>query len=108
MVVALAMVVPVFGRKIHMHGDWRPQKSLVNIPIEGDINEETGELTLNFLEDMGVVNISIIDAVGNILYNEEVETSDMKDFVISLDDNGAAHKSIVICVSNEINTIYGY
>ena len=65
MLVALAMAVPVFGGKIHMHGDWRPDKSLVNIPIEGNIDDEAGELTLHFLSDLGLVQVVITDNNGN-------------------------------------------
>lgn len=106
MVVALAMAVPVFGRKVHMHGDWRPQKSLVNIPIEGNIDDETGELTLQFLSDLGLVQVVITDDSGNPIYQESVEAEAGQIVSISLDELSAQGQMVSVIDGN--NVVYGF
>ena len=106
MVVALAMAVPVFGRKIHWNGDWRPQKSLVNIPIEGNIDDETGELTLQFLSDLGLIQVVITDDSGNPIYQESVEAEAGQIVSILLDELPAQGQ--MISVNDGNNVVYGF
>lgn len=106
MLVALAMAVPVFGGKIHMHGDWRPDKSLVNIPIEGNIDDEAGELTLHFLSDLGLVQVVITDNNGNPIYQESVDAEAELIYTIDLDELPAQGK--VISVIGENSRVYGF
>jgi hypothetical protein len=106
MVVALAMAVPVFGRKIHWNGDWRPQKSLVNIPIEGNIDDETCELTLQFLSDLGPVQIVITDDSGNPIYQESVEAEVGQMVSISLNELSAQGQMVSVIDGN--NVVYGF
>lgn len=105
-VVALAMTVPMFGRRIQMHGDWRPQKSLVNIPIEGNIDDETGELTLQFLSDLGLVQVVITDDSGNPIYQESVEAEVGQMVSISLNELSAQGQMVSVIDGN--NVVYGF
>lgn len=108
MVVALAMAVPVFGRKIHWNDKWDTKKKSIEIlvPIDGNIDEETGEVTLNFLQDLGYVNITIADVEGNILYAEGIEALGSLNWAIVLDKEHI--RKYVISVSNEVYEVYGY
>lgn len=54
LVAACMIAVPAFGkRKVPLLGEWiTPKKSIdPDIPIEGSVEETTGELTLAFTED---------------------------------------------------------
>ena len=106
MVVALAMAVPVFGRKIHWNDEWEPKKSLVNIPIEGNIDDETGELTLRFLSDLGLVQVVITDDSGNPIYQESVEAEVGQIVFILLDELPAQGQ--MISVNDGNNVVYGF
>lgn len=106
MVVAFAMAIPMYGRKIQWNDDWRPQKSLVNIPIEGDIDDETGELTLQFLSDLGLVQVVITDDSGNPIYQESVEAEAGQIVSILLDELPAQGQ--MISVNDGNNVVYGF
>lgn len=106
MVVALAMAVPVFGRKIHWNDEWEPKKSLVNIPIEGNIDDETGELTLRFLSDLGLVQVVITDDSGNPIYQESVEAEAGQIVSISLDELSVQGQMISVIDGN--NVVYSF
>ena len=56
--VAIALMLcswPVFAKKVHWLGKWKIGRSIdSNIPIIGNVEETTGELTLAFTEDLGL------------------------------------------------------
>ena len=41
-------------------------------PIKGNIEEDNGHLQLDFVRDLGNVVVSISDAGGNLVYQQEV------------------------------------
>ena len=43
-------------------------------------------LSLEFLEYIGEVRVSVVDANGNIVYEEIVDTQDVSSSIISLDE----------------------
>ena len=108
MVVALAMAVPVFGRKIHWNDKWDTRKKSIEIlvPIDGNIDEETGEVTLNFLQDLGVVKISIVNDNREIIYEIILDTCQMSIWNFALDTS--LEGNAYIKVENECgNSVYG-
>lgn len=107
MLVALAMAVPVFGRKIHWNDKWEPdRKSIEVVPIEGNIDDETGELTLQFLSDLGLVQVVITDDSGNPIYQESVEAEAGQIVSISLDELSAQGQMVSVIDGN--NVVYGF
>lgn len=107
MVVALAMAVPMFGRKIHWNDKWEPdRKSIGVVPIEGNIDDEAGELTLHFLSDLGFVQVVITDNNGNPIYQESVDAEAELIYTIDLDELPVQGKAISVIGEN--NTVYGF
>ena len=54
LVAACMIAVPAFGkRKVPLHGKWitKGKTVILDLPIEGSLEERTGELTLAFMED---------------------------------------------------------
>lgn len=64
--------------------------------IKGSISHENQTLTLNFLEDMGIVTICIADANNNIYIIEEINTSKEATKVISI-AGLSAQKYTIVC-----------
>ena len=84
--MALMLAFPVFGEKdIEWDGEWEnlPSHSLSS-SIIGEIDKESKTLTLEFLNDVGDVVVSIVDASGNILYQEWVQTGITPSITLSL------------------------
>lgn len=71
LVAACIIAVPAFGkRKVPLHEKWMtPKKSIdPDIPIETSVEETTGELTLEFTENLGDVVVTVTDASGKTVY----------------------------------------
>ena len=65
LVMACLISIPVLAkREIHFAGDWNITRKSINsnIPIKGNIEETTGELTLEFAEDLGDIVVTVTDA----------------------------------------------
>ena len=58
----------------------------LDVPIQADIDETSKVLSLEFLEYIGEVRVSVVDANGNIVYEEIVDTQDVSSSIISLDE----------------------
>lgn len=84
--LALLVAIPAFGKKLPMRGRWKIiGKSLVaNVPIIGDVDETSGNLTLEFVENLGNVTVTVTDENGNTVYQESVETGATPNLTISL------------------------
>ena len=65
----------------------KKQRSVnLDVPIKADIDETSKVLSLEFLEYIGEVRVSVVDANGNIVYEEIVDTQDVSSSIISLDE----------------------
>lgn len=90
-VIALAclMAVPAFAERheINFEGNWSTVRKSVTpeIPIRGTIENTTGDLTLNFLADLGEVVVTVTDGNGSVVYQESVQTKELQNLVISVD-----------------------
>ena len=71
-----------------LHGHLKKKQRSVNldVPIKADIDETSKVLSLEFLEYIGEVRVSVVDANGNIVYEEIVDTQDVSSSIISLDE----------------------
>ncbi len=93
-------------REIHFAGDWNITRKSINsnIPIKGNIEETTGELTLAFTEDLGDVVVTVTDASGKTVYQETVTTGNTPTWTVFLDEsvqNGS------VSITDGINWIHG-
>ena len=82
------MTLPAFGEGIDWHGDWKLTNSIerlsLHIPIIGEVDETSGNLTLEFVENLGNVTVTVMDGNGNTVYQESVETGATPNLTISL------------------------
>ena len=106
--VAMALMLcswRVFAKKVHWLGKWKIGRSIdSNIPIIGNVEETTGELTLTFTEDLGDVVVTVTDASGKTVYQETVSTGNTPNWTVTLDEsvqNGS------VSITDGINWIHG-
>lgn len=73
---------------IRGHGGWhKKQRSIsLDVPIIADIDETSKVLSLEFLEYLGEVRVSVTDTNGNIVYEEMIDTQNVSSSIISLDE----------------------
>ena len=106
MAIAL-MLCPwsAFAKGIHWIGEWGIGRSVSSIiPIIGNVEETTGELTLEFAEDLGDVIVTVTDASGRTVYQETVSTGNTPNWTVTLDEsvqNGS------VSITDGINLVYG-
>lgn len=99
--------IPVLAkREIHFAGDWNITRKSINsnIPIKGNIEETTGELTLEFAEDLGDIVVTVTDASGKTVYQETIATGNTSNWTVNLDEpvqNGS------VSITDGINWIHG-
>lgn len=107
LVAACIIAVPAFGkRKVPLHGKWitKGKTVILDLPIEGSLEETTGELTLAFTEDLGDVVVTVTDASGKTVYQETVATGNTSNWTVNLDErvqNGT------VSITDGINLVYG-
>ena len=100
LVAACMIAVPAFGkRKIPLHGEWitKGKTVILDLPIEGSLEETTGELTLAFTENLGDVVVTVTDASGKTVYQETVATGNLDESV----QNGT------VSITDGMNLVYG-
>lgn len=109
-VIALAclMTVPAFAEEepLEFTGYWDTVRKSVTpeIPIRGTIENTTGDLTLNFLADLGEVVVTVTDGNGSVVYQESVQTDVVNDLTISLVSLAAG----TVSVTDGKNLVYGF
>lgn len=83
-----SICIPSFAGHVPLHGHLKKKQRSVNldVPIKADIDETSKVLSLEFLEYVGEVRVSVADANGNIVYEEIVDTQDVSSSIISLDE----------------------
>ena len=74
--------------------------------VEGNIDDETCELTLQFLSDLGLIQVVITDDSGNPIYQESVEAEAGQIVSILLDELPAQGQ--MISVNDGNNVVYGF
>lgn len=56
--VALLCAMPCWGKPIDLRGQWKRKKSIeIKLPMDASIEEASGELVINFHEDLGDVRV---------------------------------------------------
>ena len=105
-VMALLSAIPCFGRRVHLDGNWKHSKKsiLVDLPMDASIEEASGELIVNFYENVGNVRVIVTSSTGEVIYNEMVQTSTMPSLVIPLKDQEKG----VLQITDGYNNVYGF
>ena len=85
----------------------RVEKSInPEIPIQIWLEDSNKDITVQFFENLGPVNITIVTSDGNIMYDTVLGTTEMSTFSIELDDT-LINNEYRIIVSNVKNTVSG-
>ena len=77
---------------------------ILDLPIEGSLEETTGELTLSFTEDLGDVIVTVTDASGRTVYQETVSTGNTPNWTVILDESV---QNGTVSVTDGVNLVYG-
>lgn len=93
--------------KIVFNGTWKRWiKSVLpsQPPVEAWADEEAKEVTLQFLENLGEVEVTLTLTSGKIAYKETVDTATSPSLLIKLDSEETVY---TLSVGNEYNCISG-
>lgn len=100
--MALMLAFPAFGEKeIIWDGKWKSDNPIIVCTMD-DVSDQ---LTLDFQKDLGDVVVSIMDASGNILYQEWVQTNVTPSVTLSL--KGLKIGGGTVSITDGENLIYG-
>lgn len=93
---------------IRGHGKWKgKQRSIkLDVPIIADIDETSKVLSLEFLEYLGEVRVSVTDTNGYIVHEEMIDTQNVSSSIISLD--GCTSGSYGLSISDSENYAEGF
>lgn len=100
--------LPCFAeRKIEMIGDWDGRKKTIpqELPIKASIEDSSKELSLQFSENLGPVNVTVMHASGEVVYNQIVETGSLSSFVIHL--NFIEEGECTLSITDGVNEVRG-
>lgn len=107
-ILGICLSIPGFARiNIVLKGSWnRVEKSISSdIPFQIWL-EEDKSITVQFFENIGPVNISVITHGGSIIYSTTIDATKMSSYPIILDDD-LKRSEYEIVVSNESNLVKG-
>lgn len=106
--VAMALMFcswSVYAKNVHWKGKWAIKQSIEStFPIIGNVEETTGELTLEFTEDLGDVVVTVTDASGKTVYQETVSTGNTPNWTVILDESV---QNGTVTVTDGVNLVYG-
>lgn len=105
----ICLAVPCFARRnIELAGSWkRIEKSYSSeIPIQVWLEDNNKDIVVHFLENLGIVDVSILASNGSIIYNTTIEATRMSLYSVIL---AAELKKgeYEIVVSNEFSIVKG-
>lgn len=109
LVLGMCLSIQVFARKnVVLKGSWNRVEKSINpeIPIQIWLEDSNKDITVQFFENLGPVNITIVTSDGNIMYDTVLGTTEMSTFSITLDDT-LINNEYRIIVSNVKNTVSG-
>ena len=101
----------MFARKnVVLKGSWNRVEKSINpeIPIQIWLEDSNKDITVQFFENLGPVNITIVTSDGNIMYDTVLGTTEMSTFSITLDDAfiDTEYRIIVSNVKSVVNGLF--
>lgn len=111
LVLGMCLSIQVFARKnVVLKGSWNRVEKSVNpeIPIQIWLEDSNKDITVQFFENLGPVNITIVTSDGNIMYDTVLGTTEMSTFSITLDDAfiDTEYRIIVSNVKSVVNGLF--
>lgn len=107
-VFCLTIPFSVFARRdIYIKKKWNAAiKSITpQRQVEAWIEDNNRDLSLLFYQNMGLINITVTDSSGKIIYNEETEVTEGKFLDILLED--LTDGIYILSITNNNNLLYG-
>ena len=101
-----AFSFPCFAKKrIHLKGKWsdRFRTIISEQPIQAWVEDNNKDLLLEFSTNLGTVEVTITNSVGEVVYKQSVEAR--PSVVISLEEE--MRDGDVVLVTDGENVIYG-
>jgi len=93
------LTMPCFARRVKFEKLER-SSPIEQVPIVGDIDDDTHILTVNFLENIGNVGIEVRDQYGYAVSSEMVETATASEVSIQLAGVIVGDYSVIIVEEN--------
>ena len=111
LVLGMCLSIQVFARKnVVLKGGWNRVEKSINpeIPIQIWLEDSNKDITVQFFENLGPVNITIVTSDGNIMYDTVLGTTEMSTFSITLDDAfiDTEYRIIVSNVKSVVNGLF--
>lgn len=109
LILGSCLSVPCFAwRNIELAGTWKRMEKAgsLKIPIQVRQEDNDKDITIQFLENLGPVDICITTLEGCVIYGTTVDAVKMSTFLITLDNNREEVK-YQIEISNKLNTVKG-
>ena len=110
-VLGMCLSIQGFARKnVVLKGSWNRVEKSINpeIPIQIWLEDSNKDITVQFFENLGPVNITIVTSDGNIMYDTVLGTTEMSTFSITLDDAfiDTEYRIIVSNVKSVVNGLF--
>ena len=107
LVFFVCLSVPCFARRnIELAGSWkRMEKSYsAEIPILLYLEDNNKEISIQFLENIGYVEVCVTASSGAIIYNMTIDSSKVSTQLVALDEFSKCSNYKVI-ISNKLNVV---
>lgn len=107
LILCVFLSMPCFARRnIELAGSWkRIEKSYsTEIPIRIYLEDDNKEISIQFLENIGCVDICITTSNGCIIYNMRIDSSDVPTQFVKLNEVSKC-SSYKVIISNELNVV---
>lgn len=107
LVLCVFLSVPCFARRnIELAGAWkRVEKSYsAEVPILLYLEDNNKEISIQFLENIGCVEVCVTTSSGAIIYNMAIDSSKVSTQLVALDEFSKCSNYKVI-ISNKLNVV---
>ena len=105
----LALVIPGFAKEpVRLVGKWEAKfKSIQHeLLIQAWIEDDNKNLLLEFFHNIGIVHVTVKNAVGEDVYSLFVDTKSMSSAIISLEEE--MKQGYLLTITDGENMKYGY
>lgn len=107
LILCVFLSMPCFARRnIELAGSWkRIEKSYsTEIPIRIYLEDDNKEISIQFLENIGCVDVCITTSNGYIIYNMTIDSSEVPAQIIKLEEVSKCSNYKVL-IFNDLNVV---
>ncbi len=102
----LTISLPCFAKKeVGFKGNFNKQSKTTTseLPVHGWLEDNNKDLLLEFSTNLGTVQVTVTNSMGEVVYNQSVVTK--PSVVISLDEE--VKEGTIVSITDGVNSIYG-